>query len=193
MNFDETYKTKKFSQWNNLKKYVMLHHTGSTASSLNQVKYLAYNPTQVSCHYVVGRWWEVRKLWSDDRIMWHAGKWSYQWINDTMNYHAIGIEVCSDGYGYSNAQRKAVRELASYLINKYAIDVQDIIRHLDYTSRKWDIWDNFWNNEYKTFYEYQFSYLEEEIQNPEPISGIYSGTIYHSDWVTPLKINLEIG
>ena len=169
MEFDTSIRTNKyFDNAVNKCDYVMLHHTAWTAPSIQQAEYLWLSKAPVSCHYVIGWWWEVYQLTDDTRCTWHAWEGEYDWIEDEMNLHAIWIEVCSDWYGYSNKQRIAVRKLLEYLINKHDISSDRIIRHRDYTNRKRDIWDNFWNNEYSTFEQYQESFqrwVPEEVKD----------------------------
>jgi len=71
-----------------------------------------------------------------------------------INWSAIGIEVQSDGYRFTEEQRASLKILVRYLISLYGNKPEDIIRHADYTFRKWDIGDAFWNNKFKTWKEY---------------------------------------
>lgn len=156
MKFDTSLKTSKFFNTPNSMKYIMLHHTGSVAPELNQARYLALNPAQVSCHYVVGTD-KIRKIAEDNKSTRHAWLWSYEWIKDAMNLHAIGIEVCSDWKTFSSSQKKLTTELVEYLMSIYSIEQKNVIRHLDYTSRKRDIGDNFWRWDFKTRQDYKNS------------------------------------
>lgn len=53
-----------------------------------------------------------------------------------------------------------MRELCSFLVGSLGIPVENIIRHKDIApGRKVDVDDSFWNNEYKTFTDYQNSYM----------------------------------
>ena len=163
MNFDLSYRTKKyFAGVVNKKRYIMLHHTASTASAINNAAYLALNMSQywqyASCWYVVWDRGEIRQLADDDKCTYHAGLGSgFGIANNTMNYYAIGIEVHSDGKNFTDVQRSKTKELIQYLMAKYDIPSKNVIRHLDWTSRKWDIGDNFWNGKYSSYKAYQAS------------------------------------
>lgn len=169
MKFIETYKTKSLTKWVNTCSYIILHHTASAKSAKDSAvaSYLA-NSNAVSVHYVVWKNWDIYKLCEDDKIAWHA--WVSQWEWKVwMNNYSIGIEIVSDWYEYTDDQRKSVRELVTYLMEKYNINKDWIIRHRDVApKRKRDVWDNFWNNEYKTFKEYQESFnMTQKINFPE--------------------------
>lgn len=142
----------------NTMKYVLLHHTWDEHTLEQSVDYLAKNKAQVSVHYIVSTDGRIAKIGEDSDILRHAGAGSYKGIVDNMNKYAIWIEIVSKGVNFTDTQRKSVRELVAYLIDKHKIPVENIIRHKDYTSRKTDIGDNFWNNEYKTFNDYILSY-----------------------------------
>ena len=62
-----------YSDRPNAKKYIVLHHTGSTSPWQNIVKYFNRENSFVSSHYVVGVDGTVAQLVPDDRVAWHAG------------------------------------------------------------------------------------------------------------------------
>jgi N-acetyl-anhydromuramyl-L-alanine amidase AmpD len=157
MTYAKTYRTIKKSWGTNAKEYILLHHTGSTAPAENNARFLAWNPIQASCHYVVGELGEIFKIGKDDDILWHAGKSS--WDGKTnLNKCSIGIEINSDGSKFTDIQRASVKELIKDLMKKYNIPAKNVIRHRDASpDRKWDVGNNFWNNEYKSYSDYQKS------------------------------------
>lgn len=186
MNFKHDVVTNKFTKnldWKkkiNRKKYVMLHHTWLTSTSVDKLKtlkweslkkfedkllknmtdYLSINKAQVSVHYVVWTNWDLSRIWTDDYVLWHAWRWDMiEWIKDNMNNFSIWIEVISDWKYFTDRQRETVRSLIKELADTHWIKVNNIIRHLDYTSRKTDIWDNFWNWKYKSFSDYTKSVM----------------------------------
>lgn len=135
--------------------YIMWHHTWP-GNSQAIAEYLAFNPAQLSVQYTISREWKIRKHCDDNKVCWHAWEGSGYWIpDDSMNYHAIGIEICSDWYWFSDAQRKAFKELVQYLMKLHKIPSHNVIRHLDWTTRKWDMWDNFRNGNYRDRQDYQ--------------------------------------
>jgi len=110
--------TKKISRGNNSMQYIMLHHTGdaNNAKEENVVNYVVSGNAQISYHYLVGRAGTIYKLAEDNQITRHAGAGSLNGIVNRMNDHAIGIAVISNGTVFTDAQRKAVKELTEYLM-----------------------------------------------------------------------------
>lgn len=155
--------TKKHSWSSNTKEYIVLHHTwhwNTRATTENVTDYLAFNPAQVSCHYVV--WTEedkkIYKLADHKYVTWHA--WFSSWEGKTwMNKYSIGIEIMShDGKTYDDWQRWAVKWLVQNIMKEEKISHENVIRHLDISPwRKWDVSDELWNNKFNTYKEYQDS------------------------------------
>lgn len=76
-----------------------------------------------------------------------------------MNKYSIGIEIIWPLPWFTDEQRKSVREICEFLMQSLNIPKENIIRHKDISPwRKTDVDDSFWNNEYKTFKDYQDSY-----------------------------------
>lgn len=162
MRYNTDYPTQKCREFPaNTCEYIMLHHTGA-GKGINIVKYLANNPKQVSCHFVVDTDGTVYKLADPRKVTWHAGESSYEG-RVQLNLYSIGIEVVSDGHKFTDEQREAVKELAKTLMKEYKIPSSKVIRHKDVApGRKRDIGDNFWNNQFSSFAEWQKSLDAEE-------------------------------
>jgi len=159
MQFDVNKQTNKCSRWINTCEYIVLHHTWGSLSFNSQVNYLCNNKAQVSCHYVVGQWWEIAKISDDSKITWHAWVSEWDW-KKSLNKYSIWIEIVSDWKTYTNKQRDSVKELINYLRAKYSLSVEKIIRHKDIAPwRKIDVDDSFWNTQYSTFDEYRRSFI----------------------------------
>jgi len=154
MKFDLEFSTTKKTWWVNTKEYIVLHHTGWTWFEWT-MNYCAKSSAEVSWHYTIWKKWEIWKVWKDDDILWHAGDWNLKlnWIR-YYNPVSIWIEIVSLWKGYNELQRSSVKKLVTYLMKKYSIPKENIIRHLDLTTRKWDVWDNFWNKKFETFDSY---------------------------------------
>lgn len=182
--------TTKRSNGVNTKKFIILHHTASKMKDDLMAEYLAYNTAEVSCHYVIGVDGAIYKIGTDNDILWHAGISSWQGLTD-LNKHSIGIEVNSDGKTFTDAQRKATKELVLHLIKEYDIPHTNVLRHKDIApNRKTDIGDTFWNTDYKTYADYQLS-----LTNP-PMNLLSDRTIkllqqLHPVAPTELKLQIE--
>ena len=157
----------------------MLHHTGAWSEKF-LIEYLSVYPQQTSCHYVVWQTWTITQLANDERCTRHAGSGNYKGIS-SMNMHAIGIEVVSDGYNYTDIQRTAVRKLVSELMTKHNIEYNNIIRHKDYAynNRKRDIGDNFRNPYFDSYEAYQRSYEKRKLTIEEQD---YLNTMQENNW-----------
>ena len=158
MNIKQALTTKNKSAGKNTCEYVCLHHTATGEGTIKWVlNQLTVWP--VSCHFVVDTNWDIYKIGELQNILWHA--WVSSWNGRTdMNKYSIGIEIIWPLPWFTNAQRKSVRELVTSLITELKIPVKNIIRHKDIApKRKNDVADSFWDNEFKTFSDYQNSYI----------------------------------
>lgn len=171
MKIINTYQTTKyFKNVVNKCEYVMVHHDASSPkrSDVDAVKYLATWKNEVSVQFVIWRNWDIYQLCQENKACRHAWKGSLNGIVNTMNNFAIWIEIVSDWFWYTQAQKDSTRELIKYLMKKYNIPKEKVIRHADYSwaRGKWDVWPNFFA-EYETRPRYQASLVEydKEIVN----------------------------
>lgn len=156
MDYKETLQTKNKTVWINTCQYIILHHTATAEGSIKSVlKTLTVGA--VSVQYVVDTNGDVYKIGEDKDILWHAGR-SAWWNLTDMNRYSIGIEIVwplEDGW-FTDEQRKSVGKLVVELARKYGIGKGNILRHKDISPwRKVDIYDSFWNGQFKTFDEYK--------------------------------------
>lgn len=134
--------------------YVMLHHSGNDDFHWT-ISYFQKTSSGVSAHYIVSKMGKIYKFNTEKDVLRHAGNGEYDGITNNMNYYAIGIEVISNGYQFSVEQKEAVKNLITWIINKRGILASNIIRHKDYSPDKWDIGDNFRNEDFYSFEEYK--------------------------------------
>ena len=137
--------TEKYTDGTNKDTFIMLHHTAWVSSLKDMTDYLSKNDAQVSVHYVVWQEWNISRIWMDDYILWHA--WSgtkIEWYENVMNNYSIWIEVISDWEIFTKEQVDSLYNLVKELQKKHSISNDKVIRHKDYSSRKVDIWDNFY-------------------------------------------------
>lgn len=158
MVFDKIIPTKNKSKWVNTCEYIILHHTGGGWYDGN-VKVLSWQTErQVSVHYLVAQDGRVAKIGEDTDILRHCGVSEREGKTD-MNRYGIGIEIVNVDTNFTDIQRQAVRNLVAFLLAKHSIPTNRIIRHKDIApKRKVDVYDTFWNNQFKTFQDYQNSY-----------------------------------
>ena len=152
--------TNKKSKWINTTEYIILHHTAENGSLNGVLSWLSTSPSSTaSAHFVVDFNGDIYQIGEETDILWHAGVSSWNG-KQNLNRYSIGIEIRGIN-AFTNEQRIAVRKLVNYLIKKYNIPKENILRHKDIApGRKNDVHDNFWNNEYKTYSDYINSYFD---------------------------------
>ncbi|WP_338631361.1 N-acetylmuramoyl-L-alanine amidase [Clostridium baratii] len=130
---------KKISPYNhyeggNTKKYIVIHGTDNVNdTALNNAKFFAEGNKGASAHYFV-----------DDNSIWQSVEdWNCSWsVGDgkgkygITNTNTINIEMCGTDNGrYSEKTVNNTIELTKYLMKKYNIDADHVVRHYD-ASRK---------------------------------------------------------
>lgn len=152
---DKKYQTKNISSWINTCEYIVLHHTWSIGKG-NLPVLLWERATKVSAHYLIDQDWTIIQLAEDKQITWHAWESKRDWKTN-LNKYSIGIEI--EWPWFTSKQYISVKKLIEFLLKKYNIPTQNIIRHKDIApNRKTDISDSFRNTKHKTRNEYQQSF-----------------------------------
>jgi N-acetyl-anhydromuramyl-L-alanine amidase AmpD len=167
MKVNRQYTTNKISKGQNTGDYIMLHHTWPW-DEINLVKYLAYHPSPVSCHFVIWNEGEVYQLADLAAITWHAGDSKRQWLS-WMNKYSIWIEIVSDWHTFTDKQRDSVRSLCNHLLNRLWLSYWSIIRHADVAGfrGKRDVGESFWSSEFASWEEYQNSYQSKPLSDED--------------------------
>lgn len=126
--------------------YIVIHYVGATGGAEANCKYYAEKYRGASAHYFVGHAGEVWQCVEDQNIAWHCGGKKYA-NTDGGTYHeictnanSIGIEMCvrkdSNGKWYfEDVTVKVAIELTTYLMKKYNISADNVIRHYDVTGK----------------------------------------------------------
>ena len=139
-------------------KYIVIHYTGNDGDSdENNGKYFANNVVQVSAHYFVDDD-SITQSVPDNYVAWHCGAKSYK-HKECRNTNSIGIEICDDvkdGTVYPSAKTiENALELTVYLMNKYKIPKENVIRHYDVSGKACPMYwcgstekDNKWKTEF---------------------------------------------
>ena len=148
---------RKISNYNhsegNKPKYIVIHYTGNiNDSAKNNADYFGRCNRNASAHYFVDDN-EIYQVVEDYNASWHCGDGNNRYgIN---NYNSIGIEMCGTDNG--NISEKTVQntlELTKYLMKKYNIDADHVVRHYDasrkncpsaFSSNNWARWWDFKN------------------------------------------------
>lgn len=143
-------------------KYIVIHYTANKGdSALNNIQYFANNTVKASAHFFV----DESRIYSsvpESDTAWHCGgkKQSSnggQWYGKCTNDNSIGIEMClldKNGNVRTKTISKTV-ELTKYLMGKYNIPAENVIRHWDvvgkncpapFTGDNNSYWTDFKNN-----------------------------------------------
>ena len=123
--------------------WIVIHHTAWGTFESN-MRYLSQGTAKASVHFVIGKEWEVWKIWDPKDILWHAGNWT-RWGCENVNYKFLWIEVVGNGE-YNIHQFLALTDLVEYLMGNFPIDRDNIVRHQDVTqdraiTKKRELWD----------------------------------------------------
>lgn len=119
-------------------KYIVLHYTankGDTAKG--NCNYFSSPNRGASAHYFVDEN-EIYRSVRDINISWHCGATSYK-HKYCRNSNSIGIEMCSDfingNYVITENTVKNAADLTKYLMEKYNIPIENVLRHYDVTGK----------------------------------------------------------
>lgn len=125
-------------------KYIVVHYTaGNGDTAMNNAQYFHNNSgLQASAHYFVDEHSVVQSVRDTDGA-WHCGgpleSLHHPLHNICMNRNSLGVEMCSDIVGgkYTITQQTVDRtvELVRWLMDKYGIDVDHVVRHYDVTGK----------------------------------------------------------
>ena len=162
-------------------KYIVMHYTGNDGDSDEaNANYFANNRIQTSAHYFVDDD-SITQSVPDNRIAWHCGAKIY-YHADARNSNSIGVELCDskrDGTVYpSQATINRALELVRWLMQKYNVPADRVIRHYDVshklcpaywcgTTAKDSLWRSaFWNR-----------LTEKAAEKPQEDAGATEGVV----------------
>lgn len=107
---------------------VVVHYTGAKGNAHENLVYFSRNRCGASAHYFIGKGGDVRQSVRESDTAWHAGNWG-------MNLMSVGIEVCSAGEDFTEAQVASLASLVGDLMRRYGIPASGVIRHYDVTGK----------------------------------------------------------
>lgn len=120
-------------------KYIVKHYVGATGGAEANCNYFLNVYRGASAHYFVGHDGEIWQCVEENDTAWHCGASSYK-HKECRNSNSIGVELCvkKDKNGkwyYTEATKKAAVKLFAYLMDKYGIDADHVLRHYDVTGK----------------------------------------------------------
>ena len=122
-------------------KYIVIHDTGNKRSGADAEAHFNFfngGDRQSSAHYFVDDK-QILRVVKDSDKSWHCG--DGRGLNGITNDNSIGIEMCINSDGDFNKTYLHTLKLTKYLMKKYNIPLENVVRHYD-ASRK--ICPNIW-------------------------------------------------
>lgn len=118
-------------------KYIILHYVGAVSTAKNNADYFYSTFRGASAHYFV----DEKEIWQvveDNDSAWAIGADKY--YTEARNTNSISIEMCcyKNSKGKLDIKEEVVNkaiELTKYLMEKYDIDMDHVIRHYDATRK----------------------------------------------------------
>ena len=118
-------------------KKVVLHYVGNPKSSAmanrNYFENQKNGGRYVSSHYIVGLEGEILRCVPENEVA---------YCSNRANTYSISIECCHpDATGkFTEETTASAAELCAYLLKKYGLSVDDLIRHYDVTGKQCPLW-----------------------------------------------------
>ena len=118
-------------------KKVVLHYVGNPRSSAmanrNYFENQKNGGRYVSSHYIIGLKGEILRCVPENEVA---------YCSNSANSYSISIECCHpDSTGkFTDATTNSAAELCAYLLIKYNLGVDDLIRHYDVTVKQCPLW-----------------------------------------------------
>lgn len=138
------------SRYGNKIQYIVLHYTGNSSdSALGNANYFNTCNRGASAHYFVDDN-NIYQVVEDNHSSWAVGDGKGRY--GITNANSINIEMCTSGnYIVSNKTEENTMELVKYLMDKYDIDINHVVRHYDasrklcpnWSNNNWERWTNF--------------------------------------------------
>ena len=121
-------------------KFLVLHYTANNGdTALGNCIYFSGDNRNASAHYFVDEKGIYRSV-RDMNVAWHCGSMKGYKHKYCRNTNSIGIEMCSriDSNGKFYIEEESIVnaiELTKFLMKKYDIKVENVLRHYDVTGK----------------------------------------------------------
>lgn len=118
---------------NNTVEYIVIHDTGNQragADAMAHYQYYAGGDRDASAHYFVDCR-QVVQIIDDSEGSWHSGVKYKTYATPISNHNSIGIEMCINSDGDLNETVQNTIDLAAYLLHKYDLSIDRLVRHYD--------------------------------------------------------------
>lgn len=162
--------------------YIVIHYFGSLGTAKTVANYFASAYRGASAHYALDEGNVVYQCVEDEDVAWHCGTSGTYYHPKCRNSNSIGIEVrpyimdrtkCTDasyaGWFFTKPIVDNLVEFTKYLMKKYNIDADHVVRHYDVTHklcpRPWVGSDT--NLFYQTTGDYQWQQFKKRLVEEE--------------------------
>lgn len=132
--------------------YIVMHFTGNqNDTALNNANYFGGGNRDASAHYFVDDN-NIIQVVEDNNASWNCGDGNSAY--GITNQNSIAIEMCGTGGDISAATENNTVDLVKYLMNKYNVSLDRVVRHYDasrkicpspWSSNSWAKWYEFKN------------------------------------------------
>ena len=117
-------------------KYIVLHHTATLASALDNLEYFASRYVGASAHYFIDLNGDISKSVREQDIAWSVGAKRYVHPS-ARNSNTINIEMVSKGTAFTPNQIKSLKILVHDVAKRHGIKLSNstLLRHHDVTGK----------------------------------------------------------
>lgn len=131
-------------------KYIVIHDTGNNTDSAEaNANYFCSADRQASAHYFVDDD-SIIQVVEDVNAAWHCGDGAGKY--GITNRNSLGIEMCRVNNDITPATEVNTIELIKYLMKKYNLPINNVVRHYDasgkncpsaFSNNNWERWNTF--------------------------------------------------
>ena len=133
-------------------KYIVIHDTGNTSKGADANAHFTLHNREnrgASAHYFVDDK-QILRIIKDEDKSWHCGDGKGRY--GITNENSIGVEMCINADGDVNKTYDNTLFLVNYLMRKYSIPINKVVRHYDasrktcpntWSNNNWDDWNKF--------------------------------------------------
>lgn len=118
-------------------RYIVVHYTGSGTSKAGSARanciYFSGGNRNASAHYFIDDANIYEYANPSQWACWHVGDGHGKY--GITNQNSVGIEVCSSGADFTQAEQERLRFLVGSLMNQFSVPASRVVRHYD-ASRK---------------------------------------------------------
>lgn len=128
-------------------KYIVIHYVGALGGAKANCQWYAEGNKNASAHYYVDHDGSIWQSVEDANIAWHCGSANGYKHPECRNANSIGVEMCvrkkntktlyasdKDWY-FEDATVDSAIKLTKYLMKKYNVPAENVIRHYDVTGK----------------------------------------------------------